>query len=47
MSKTKKIMRWTILLVSIAMILLGVLRNEAREVMSEAVMLCMECIGIG
>ena len=47
MSKTKKIMQLTILLLSIAMILLGVWRNEARDVMSEAVMICMECIGIG
>lgn len=47
MSKTKKIMQWTILLVSVVMILLGVWRNEAREIMSEAVMICMECIGIG
>ena len=36
-----------LLLAGIALVLLGLFRNEAHEVMQKAIFVCMECIGIG
>ena len=37
----------TMLLSAIAMILLGIRLGEAETVLSKAIRLCMECVGIG
>lgn len=36
-----------LLVISVVFILLGVVREEHLEVMSKAVRICLECIGIG
>ena len=36
-----------ILAVGVTLLILGVLRGEFIEIMSRAVIICMECIGIG
>ncbi|WP_242829328.1 CD1871A family CXXC motif-containing protein [Butyrivibrio sp. WCD3002] len=47
MSKTGKILQCIILLAGIIMLLSGIMMNDFKEVWSKAVMICMECIGIG
>lgn len=36
-----------VLLVSVAFIAIGIFRNEVAVVLKKAVMICLECIGIG
>ena len=43
----KNILKLLILSAAILMIAAGILNNEFMEVWSKAVMICMECIGIG
>ncbi len=45
--KLKKIVRLLGLIAAIALITAGLFDNGYRDVMSKAVMICMECIGIG
>ena len=49
MEKEKKTNRITaiILILSFAMIGLGIARGEAAVVLTKAVKICMQCIGIG
>ncbi|MCR5503261.1 MAG: hypothetical protein K6F53_09645 [Lachnospiraceae bacterium] len=42
-----RVFRVALLILSVAMIAAGLYRNDFREVLSKAVMICMECIGIG
>ena len=46
-AKKRRILQVAILLVGIAMITKGIVRGEAREIMRKAIVVCMECIGIG
>jgi uncharacterized protein YoxC len=46
MSK-KKILSLAIMLIAAAMIVLGVFREEAVDVFNKAILICLECIGIG
>ena len=43
----KKSAQLIILIISVIMIIAGIADNGYREVFSKAVMICMECIGIG
>ncbi|QZY53980.1 CD1871A family CXXC motif-containing protein [Crassaminicella profunda] len=43
----KKILRYVILLGSIAFIVAGVYKNEVQTVLQKAINICLECIGIG
>lgn len=51
--KTKKspnrvwIVQTSGIILSISLILLGVLRDEHRSVLTKAINICLECIGIG
>ena len=47
MTRMKKPAQILILIIAIAMIAAGINANGFREVMNKAVMICMECIGIG
>ena len=47
MAKNKRIIQWALLAVSVVLIAAGFIDNGFREVMTKAVMICMECIGIG
>lgn len=46
MSK-KKILSLVIMLIAAAMIVLGVFREETVDVFNKAILICLECIGIG
>lgn len=41
------IIRVAIIFAAIAFIVVGIRRGEAGEIMRKAVMVCLECIGIG
>lgn len=45
--KRKPILQWTLLVVAVIMIVTGLSHNEFSDVLIKAVMICMECIGIG
>ena len=47
MGESRKFVQWAVLVIAIALIISGVLGNELREVWSKAVLICMECVGIG
>ncbi len=48
MGKSKiYILRLVLLILAVALIALGFLDGDVRDVWSKAVMICMECIGIG
>jgi len=40
-------MKYGILTISIAFILVGIIREEHLEVMKKAAKICLECIGVG
>lgn len=42
-----RILRWGILVLAVAFILLGLIRDEHVMVLQKAVRVCLECIGIG
>jgi len=39
--------RYLLLLMSFVLIVLGIYRGEAGEVLQKAINICLECIGIG
>lgn len=41
------VLRVTVFLAGLLFIILGLFRNEHREIMNMAVKICLECIGIG
>lgn len=43
----KGIFRWMLLGVAISFIVIGISRGEMQEVLSKAINICLECIGIG
>ena len=43
----KPVVQVALLIVGIAMVCFGVMRGEADSVLSKAIRLCLECIGIG
>lgn len=45
--KKRKIITWTLLVVSVIMICIGIYRGEAVAVLNKAIKVCMQCIGIG
>ena len=47
MSHVKKAATQVILLAGAAMLCFGVWRGEAATVLSKAIKLCLECVGIG
>ncbi len=44
---TNKWVRYSLLGLSILFVVLGIFRGEARTVLQKAVLICLECIGIG
>ena len=38
---------WTMLILSIVFIMVGVYRSEVDTVLSKAIRICLECVGIG
>ena len=40
-------LRWTAAVLGVAFVVIGVARGEHLEVLSKAVRVCLECIGIG
>ena len=47
MKLKRKIMQIALLLAGVSIMVLGLLRGEALEVLNKAIVICMECIGIG
>ncbi len=47
MTKTNKIIRYVVLILSLLFITIGFLRREHLVVLQKAVHICLECIGIG
>ena len=45
--KRRKISQIVLLITGIAMISYGAVRDEAAAVLSKAIKLCLECVGIG
>ena len=41
------LLQFSILLLGIAMIIIGLLRGESLELLRKAIVVCLECIGIG
>ncbi|MBQ1547172.1 MAG: hypothetical protein IIZ61_02155 [Lachnospiraceae bacterium] len=47
MTSVIKTTRWILLSAAVIMIVMGLLDNGFTDVLSKAVMICMECIGLG
>lgn len=47
MKRARNIVTVVLLVVSVAMIVAGVVTGEPETVLSKAINVCMECIGIG
>ena len=47
MNIKRKIMQAALLVAGVSIMVLGLLRGEALEVLNKAIIICMECIGIG
>ncbi|MBT9738407.1 thioredoxin [Dorea formicigenerans] len=47
MLKCRKISQFVMLIAGISMICYGAIRGEADAVLSKAIKLCLECVGIG
>lgn len=48
MSERKRMLcAWSVLIVAAACIAIGVARGEVDTVLRKAIMICLECIGIG
>lgn len=47
MTRKKALVQSLLLLAGILMICFGIWRGEAETVLSKAIRLCMECVGIG
>ena len=47
MALKKAAVQVLLLLIGIAMLVFGIWRDEAATVLSKAIKLCMECVGIG
>lgn len=45
--KQRSLIAWTLLLLGLGLIAVGVLRGEHTVVWRKAVNICMECIGLG
>ncbi len=43
----KRVLQFLLLALSIVLIIMGVMRGEARTVLQKAIIICLECIGIG
>lgn len=46
-SRSVRIVRFAVLLVSVAFLVVGIMQKEYLEVLEKAVKICLECIGIG
>jgi hypothetical protein len=46
-SKMLRLTQWGLLAAGAALLTIGLARQEHREVLQKAVMICLECIGIG
>ncbi|MDL2300566.1 thioredoxin [Clostridiaceae bacterium OttesenSCG-928-D20] len=45
--QNRSIIGFTLLTLSVAMIALGIYRNEVSTVLMKAINICLECIGLG
>jgi hypothetical protein len=45
--RSKQVLRWGLIGAAGALILAGLLTGEALEVLRKAILICLECIGIG
>ena len=45
--KNRSIISLALLAAGLAFIVIGAVRGEANSVMQKAIMICMECIGLG
>jgi len=43
----KHLLQLTLLAIGVCMMVLGILRGEAAEILRKAIVICLECIGIG
>ena len=46
-NKNKTVLRWLLLCIAAAMLIIGIVNKDYADVLTKAVMICMECIGIG
>ena len=42
-----KLKRYSILLISVAFVIIGIYRGEVAQVLQKAIIICLECVGIG
>ena len=46
-SKTKAVLQAVLLIAGVVMLIYGAYRGEAATILSKAIKLCLECVGIG
>ncbi|MCI5568818.1 MAG: thioredoxin [Lachnospiraceae bacterium] len=46
-SRTKAVLQIILIAAGIAMVVYGAMRGETETVLSKAIKLCLECVGIG